>query len=159
MPLWREGAGRHVWCGSPGGVIDLGMDVSKNTIVVAVLGERDQSPQVERIANEEGEVRRLISRLGDPGRLRAVYEAGAAGYDLYWLLVSLGVECMVAAPSLIPKGGSDKVKTDLLTELPEEVPLVGGRMGFLVATVADHDHRRRCAAGSVAASGAAGRVA
>jgi hypothetical protein len=50
-------------------------------------------------------------------------------------------------------------KTDPLTELPEEVPVVGGQMGFLVATVAHHDHRWRCAAGPVPAGGAAGRVA
>ena len=50
-------------------------------------------------------------------------------------------------------------KTDPLTELPEEVPGAGGRMGFQVATVAGYDHRRRCAAGLVAAGGAAARVA
>jgi transposase len=93
-------------------LIYLGMDVSKKVIVVAVLGEDDRSPQVERIANEEGEVRRLVGRLGDPGRLRACYEAGPGGYDLYRLLTSMGVDCIVVAPSLIPKGGSDKVKTD-----------------------------------------------
>jgi hypothetical protein len=65
----------------------------------------------------------------------------------------------VVAPSLIPKGGSDKVKTDLLTELRGEVPQVCGRMRVLVATVADHDHRRGCAAGPVAAGGATARVA
>ena len=50
-------------------------------------------------------------------------------------------------------------KTDPLTELPGEVPRVCGRMGVLVATVADHDHRRRCAAGPVPAGDAVGRVA
>ena len=50
-------------------------------------------------------------------------------------------------------------KTDPLTELRGEVPQVSGRMGILVATVADHDHRRRCAAGPVPAGDAAGRVA
>jgi len=50
-------------------------------------------------------------------------------------------------------------KTDPLTELPGEFPWVCGRMGVLVATVADHDHRRRCAAGPVPAGDAAGRVA
>ncbi|MGH3162830.1 MAG: hypothetical protein ACRDOC_13175 [Streptosporangiaceae bacterium] len=50
-------------------------------------------------------------------------------------------------------------KTDPLTELRREVPLAGGRIGVLVATVAGHDHRGRCAAGPVPAGGAAGRVA
>ena len=44
--------------------------------------------------------------------LRSCYEAGPGGYDLYRLLTSMGVACEVVAPSLIPKGGSDKAKTD-----------------------------------------------
>ena len=66
----------------------------------------------ERIANEEAAVRRFFGRLGDPSVLRSCYEAGPGGYDLYRLLTSMGVACDVVAPSLIPKGGSDKVKTD-----------------------------------------------
>jgi hypothetical protein len=50
-------------------------------------------------------------------------------------------------------------KTDPLTELPEGVPRVSGRAGVLVATVAGHDHRGRCAAGSFPSGDAAGRVA
>ena len=57
------------------------------------------------------------------------------------------------------RGRKRHAKTDPLTELPGGVPQVSGRMGILVATVADHDHRGRCAAGPVAAGGAAGRVA
>ena len=88
------------------------MDTSKKTIMVATLMPGEQIPVTERIANEEAAVRRFIARLGDPSQLRACYEAGPGGYDLYWLLTSMGVACDVVAPSLIPKGGSDKVKTD-----------------------------------------------
>ena len=94
------------------GAIHLGMDTSKKTIMVATLMPGEQIPVTERIANEEAAVRRFIARLGDPSQLRACYEAGPGGYDLYWLLTSMGVACEVVAPSLIPKGGSDKVKTD-----------------------------------------------
>ncbi len=141
------------------GLIHLGMDTSKNTIVVATLLPGEESPVTDRIFNEEEAIRRLVGRFPDRSVLRAWYEAGPGGYDLYRLLTSMGVACQVVAPSLIPKGGSDKVKTDPLTELPGGVSRVSGRMGILVATVADHDHRGRCAAGSVAAGGAAGRVA
>lgn len=95
-----------------GGLIYLGMDVSKNTIVVAILESGEQTPVVDRIANEEPAIRRLIGRFRDPGLLRACYEAGPGGYGLCRLLVSIGVACEVVAPSLIPEGGSDKVKTD-----------------------------------------------
>jgi transposase len=141
------------------GPIHLGMDTSKNTIVVGILMPGDEVPVIDRIWNEEGSVRHLVGRLGDPAALRACYEAGPCGFELHRLLTSMGVACDVVAPSLIPRRAGDRVKTDLLTELRGEVPQVSGRMGVLVATVADHDHRRRCAAGPVPAGDAAGRVA
>jgi transposase len=97
---------------SPAGAIHLGMDTSKNTIVVAVLMPGEEIPVADRIFNDEEHIRRLIARFPDRGLLRACYEAGPGGYDLYRLLTSMGVACDVVAPSLIPKGGSDKVKTD-----------------------------------------------
>src|SRR5206468_6081329 len=119
----------------------------------------EELPAVDRIVNREEAVRRLIGRFGDQGRLRACYEAGPGGYDLYRLLASMGVTCEVVAPSLIPKGGSERVKTDPLTELRGGLGQVSGWMGVWVSRVADRDHRRGCAAGSVAAGGAAARVA
>ena len=101
---------------SAAGLIHLGMDTSKNTIVVATLWPGEESPVTDRIANEEAAIRRLAGRFGDRSVLRCWYEAGPGGYELYRLLASMGVACQVVAPSLIPKGGSDKVKTDLLTE-------------------------------------------
>jgi transposase len=97
---------------SPAGLIHLGMDTSKDTIVVGVLLPGQEIPAVDRIFNDEAHVRCLIGRFPDPGLLRACYEAGPGGYDLHRLLSSMGVACDVVAPSLIPKGGSDKVKTD-----------------------------------------------
>ena len=97
---------------SAAGLIHLGMDTSKDTIVVGVLLPGEPIPAVDRIVNDEEHVRRLIGRFPDRGLLRACYEAGPGGYDLHRLLASMGVACDVVAPSLIPKGGSDKVKTD-----------------------------------------------
>jgi transposase len=96
----------------PAGAIHLGMDTSKNTIVVGVLLPGEQVPVVDRISSEEEAVRRLVGRFPDRGLLRACYEAGPGGYDLHRLLASMGVACDVVAPSLIPKGASDRVKTD-----------------------------------------------
>ena len=97
---------------SPEGLIHLGMDTSKNTIVVATLLPGEESPVTDRVFNEEEAIRRLVGRFPDRSVLRAWYEAGPGGYELYRLLASMGVACQVVAPSLIPKGGSDKVKTD-----------------------------------------------
>jgi transposase len=40
------------------------------------------------------------------------YEAGPTGYGLYRLLKSLGHDCLVIAPSLVPKKAGDRVKTN-----------------------------------------------
>jgi transposase len=97
---------------SAAGPIHLGMDTSKNTIVVAVLMPGDEIPVLDRIWNEEGSVRHLIGRLGEAGALRACYEAGPCGFELHRLLSSMGVACDVVAPSLIPRRAGDRVKTD-----------------------------------------------
>ena len=90
---------------SPAGLIHLGMDTSKNAIVVATLLPGQDSPVTDRIANEEAAVRRLVGRFADRSVLRAWYEAGPGGYELCRLLASMGVACQVVAPSLIPKAG------------------------------------------------------
>jgi len=94
------------------GCIHLGMDTSIDAIVVGILAPDDQTPAVDRIFNDEPSVRRLIARFPDRSVLAACYEAGPGGYGLHRLLTSLGVSCDVVAPTLIPKGSSDRVKTD-----------------------------------------------
>jgi transposase len=74
------------------------LDVSKNTISVGILRSREEAVNVEKIAHDEESIRRLIGRFGDPKELRACYEAGPTGYELYRLLGRLGVACEVVAP-------------------------------------------------------------
>jgi transposase len=45
-------------------------------------------------------------------RLTFCYEAGPTGYGLYRQIKNLGPECIVVAPSLIPKKPGDRVKTN-----------------------------------------------
>ena len=49
---------------------------------------------------------------GLAGPVRATYEAGPAGFALARRLEAAGVDCLVCAPGLIPRGPSDRVKTD-----------------------------------------------
>jgi transposase len=88
------------------------LDTSKNTIVVGILPAGQDSPEVERIFNDEPSIRRLIGRFPDRTQLRVCYEAGPVGFGLYRLLTSMGVACQVVAPSLIPTAPGDRVKTD-----------------------------------------------
>jgi len=86
----------------------LGLDVHAETIA-----EPDgEVRSLGTIANREDSIRKLIKRLGWPEQLRACYEAGPTGFVLYWQLTQLGVDCVVLAPSLVPKMPADRVKTD-----------------------------------------------
>src|SRR5450432_4310166 len=49
---------------------------------------------------------------GLPRPVRVAYEAGPTGYGLARELIKRGVECVVAAPSKIPRASGDRVKTD-----------------------------------------------
>jgi len=62
------------------------MDTSKNTIVVATLLPGEDSPVTDRVFNEGEAIRRLVGRFPDRSVLRAWYEAGPGGYELWRLL-------------------------------------------------------------------------
>jgi transposase len=53
-----------------------------------------------------------LRRLGPPELLRVCYEAGPCGYEIYRRCRSIGVDCVVVAPSLVPQKTGDRVKTD-----------------------------------------------
>src|SRR6201981_766795 len=55
----------------------------------------------------------VCCKLGGEGvGLRFCYEAGPCGYAIHRRLSARGQECVVVAPSLIPKRAGDRVKTD-----------------------------------------------
>ena len=91
----------------------IGLDVHKATISVAIAEEAGAPTSDSRIANDPSAIRKLMTRLGDPHvELRVAYEAGPTGYALHRQLAKLGIDCIVVAPSLIPKRSGDRVKTD-----------------------------------------------
>src|SRR5436305_2209162 len=91
----------------------IGLDVHKASIAVAVAEEAGTPTSFGTIANDPSAIRQLLARLGGPQvELRVAYEAGPTGYTLHRQVASLGIACLVAAPSLIPRRPGDKVKTD-----------------------------------------------
>src|ERR1700740_2682019 len=63
--------------------------------------------------NTEAATRKLVAQLASKyARLTFCYEAGPTGYGLYRLIKSLGHDCIVVAPSLIPSKPGDRVKTN-----------------------------------------------
>jgi transposase len=90
----------------------LGLDVHAETIAAAIAEPDGEVRSLGTIANREDSIRKFIKKLGSPEQLRTCYEAGATGFVLYWQLAQLGVECIVVAPTLVPKKPGDRVKTD-----------------------------------------------
>lgn len=93
----------------------VGLDVHKDTVVVALAesGLRGEVREHGRIANTATALDRLMRKLGDGGaRLRFCYEAGPCGYGIHRHVSARGHECVVVAPSLIPRRAGDRVKTD-----------------------------------------------
>jgi len=93
----------------------IGIDTSKlrNAVAIAEGGRDGEVRYLGEIPNTEAAIRKLVAKLAAKyGRLTFCYEAGPTGYGLYRLIRSLGHDCMVAAPSLIPKKPGERVKTN-----------------------------------------------
>jgi transposase len=90
----------------------VGLDVSSQSISIALLRSDALEVEEHRIANTPEAVRKLVARWGDPARIRACYEAGPTGYELQRQLASLGIDCAVIAPTLTPRRPGEHVKTD-----------------------------------------------
>ncbi len=93
--------------------LTVGMDVHKESISFSVLaGDRGGARPTVKIRNDALELKRCFGRLKKEGAVRACYEAGSCGYEVYRQLAAMKIPCDVVAPSLIPVRAGDRVKTD-----------------------------------------------
>jgi transposase len=91
----------------------IGLDVSKDTIAVGIADAGREAPRFwGTIPHTAEAIRKLMKQVGDFDNLHVCYEAGCTGYGLHRQLLLMGIECIVIAPSLIPKRAGDRVKTD-----------------------------------------------
>jgi transposase len=91
----------------------VGLDVHKESIAIAVADGDGSAPQdVATIPNEMTALLKRLRRLGVGGKLRCCYEAGPTGFVLQRALSAAGIECIVVAPSLVPRTAGDRIKTD-----------------------------------------------
>ena len=91
----------------------VGLDVHKDSITVAYAIGMGDVELLGKTGTTQIEVDRLCKRLQAKSmRIHVVYEAGPCGYGLYRRLVEKGFDCMVCAPSLIPRKPGERVKTD-----------------------------------------------
>ena len=93
----------------------VGLDTSKlrNAVAIADAGRGGEVRFFGEIENTSAATAKLVRRLSTRyKRLTFCYEAGPTGYGLHRQIKNLGFECVVVAPSLIPKRPGDKVKTN-----------------------------------------------
>ena len=82
-------------------------------MALAEGGLRGEVLDYGRIMNTPEALQRLVRKLGHDGvKLRFCYEAGPCGYAIQRPLSASGHDCVVVAPSLIPKRPGDRIKTD-----------------------------------------------
>src|SRR5712672_4100493 len=93
----------------------VGFDTSKlrNAVAIADVGRDGEVRFFGEIENTAEATAKLVRKLaGKYERLTFCYEAGPTGYGLYRQIKGLGHECLMVAPSLIPKKPGDRVKTN-----------------------------------------------
>ena len=93
----------------------VAFDTSKlrHAVAIADAGRTGEIRFLGEMENTGAATAKLVRKLAAKHqRLTFCYEAGPTGYGLYRQITSLGHECMVVAPSLIPKRPGDRVKTN-----------------------------------------------
>jgi transposase len=88
----------------------VGLDVHATKIVAAVIDDETGEVQWFMMGGDTAGAAAFCAGL--PGPVRVAYEAGPTGYGLARELAARGVQCVVAAPSKIPRASGDRVKTD-----------------------------------------------
>ncbi len=88
----------------------VGLEVHATRIVAAVLDAETGQLQTFAMSGENTPAAAFCAGLPRP--VRVAYEAGPTGYGLARELAKRGVDCVVAAPSKIPRASGDRVKTD-----------------------------------------------
>lgn len=95
----------------------IGMDVhSTNYTLSSYIFEEDKhfatvklSPETDSILNY---IKRVKKEYGEDIDIVTGYEAGCLGYTLYKELKNKGIECIIIAPTSLPKKKAGEIKTD-----------------------------------------------
>jgi transposase len=98
-------------------IVFIGMDTHKETTDVSYIkdGFGEEAHYLGKFPSRKQAMVKLVKQLQSKfsgATLYFTYEAGPCGFWLYRLLMSLGQECFIVAPSLIPKKPGERVKTD-----------------------------------------------
>lgn len=117
----------------------VGLDVHVAQTTAAVLDSETGELQTQRLRVKPLEVVDFLAKLGG---MRAVYEAGPTGMGLARAAANAGLDVRVCAPSLIPRGAADRIKTDRRDAERLARLLAAGELHFVrVATEAEEQLR------------------
>jgi transposase len=122
------------------GMTLVGLDVHARQTHAAVLDPATGELGVRRLRVPPIEVASFLEGFDAP--VRAVYEAGPAGFGLARAGRERGVDVRVVAPGSIPKGPGDRVKTDRRDAVRLVRLLAAGELSLgFVPSVADECFR------------------
>src|SRR6266852_8650214 len=115
----------------------------RNAVAIADSGRMGEIRFLGEIENSTAATAKLVRKLAAKyERLTFCYEAGPTGYGLYRQIKSLGYECLVAAPSLIPTKPGDRVKTNRRDALNLAKLLRAGQLTAVWVPDARHEAMR-----------------
>jgi transposase len=84
----------------------VGLDVHARSVVAGLIEEQTGELRIARAPHRTAE---LVGWLGDlAGPVRVAYEAGPTGFGLARACDQVGIACLVAAPSLIPRSAAGR---------------------------------------------------
>lgn len=111
----------------------VGLDVHKESITVSYAINSEPVELMGKISTSPTDIHNLYQRIrSKSSQVSIVYKAGPCGYGLYRRLVKSGFDCMVCAPSLIPKKPGERGKTD--TVMPSDLCVHCVQEIFLLST-------------------------
>jgi len=94
----------------------IGLDVHNDTIAVSLApGDSTEVRRYGVLGGSHDDVLRLIKKLRaahPAASLNFCYEAGPRGYPLCRFIRAHGAQCLIVAPSKVPRQPGDRVKTD-----------------------------------------------
>jgi len=126
----------------------IGIDTSKlrNAVAIAEGGRGGEVAVSWGVpCHRGGNAQAHCQARGQVQSLNLLLRGGPTGYGLYRLIKSLGHECIVAAPSLIPKKPGDRVKTNRRDAVNLTKLLRAGELTAVWVPDEQHTHGSRSA--------------